>query len=48
MTFLIVCTSSIGERMVLAETEDMEEALKLVLRADRAGHRNVSIREVRG
>ena len=48
MTFLIVCTSSIGEPLVLAETEDMEEALRLVLRADRAGHRDVTIKEVRG
>jgi len=48
VTFLIVSKSSIGETLVLAETEDMEEALKLVLRADRAGHRDVTIKEVRG
>ena len=46
MTFLIVSKSSIGEDMVLAEASDMEEALKLAMRADRAGHREVSIREV--
>jgi hypothetical protein len=46
VTFLIVCRSSIGEPLVLAEASDMEEALKLAMRADRAGHREVSIREV--